>query len=163
VAADGRPAGRTVAGTEIVLWRTSSGDLRAGPGACPHLGAPLRESRVVCGTLVCHWHGMALDGAPVAGWQPYPVHDDGVLVWVRLDRTGGEKPTDRPPPARRPDPGRSVDAVVTVVGRCEPEDVVANRLDPWHGSWFHPYSFTDLGVISAPEGEQDEPFVVEVS
>ncbi|MCB5164510.1 DUF5914 domain-containing protein [Streptomyces bambusae] len=162
-ATDGRPSGRTVAGAEVVLWRTASGDLRAGPGACPHLGAPLRDSRVVCGTLVCHWHGMALDGTPLAGWHPYPVHDDGVLVWVRLDRTGGEQPTDRPPPALRPDPGRAVDAVVTVVGRCEPEDVVANRLDPWHGSWFHPYSFTDLRVVSAPEGEQDDPFVVDVS
>ncbi|WP_435844405.1 DUF5914 domain-containing protein, partial [Streptomyces griseus] len=28
--------------------------------------------------------------------------------------------------------------------RCEPQDVVANRLDPWHGAWFHPYSFVDL-------------------
>ncbi|MFK0237414.1 DUF5914 domain-containing protein [Streptomyces vinaceus] len=163
IAADGRPTGRTVSGMEIVLWRTTSGDLRAGPGACPHLGAPLRESRVVCGTLVCHWHGMALDGTAFAGWQPYPVHDDGVLVWVRLDRTGGERVTDRPPSAPRPDPARAVDAVVTVVGRCEPEDVVANRLDPWHGSWFHPYSFTDLRVVSAPEGDQDEPFVVDVS
>jgi hypothetical protein len=29
-----------------------------------------------------------------------------------------------------------------MTGVCEPEDVVANRLDPWYGVWFHPYSFT---------------------
>ncbi|MFF7340566.1 DUF5914 domain-containing protein [Streptomyces sp. NPDC008163] len=158
-----RPYGRTVGGTEVVLWRTQGGGLRAGSGVCPHLGAPLRDSRVVCGTLVCHWHGLALDGAPFAGWQPFPVHDDGLLVWVRLDEVGGEKPTDRPVVPVRPARGGAVDAVFTAVGRCEPQDVVANRLDPWHGSWFHPYSFIDLSVVREPEGDGDDAFVVDVS
>ncbi|WP_374102339.1 MULTISPECIES: DUF5914 domain-containing protein [unclassified Streptomyces] len=54
------------------------------------------------------------------------------------------------------------------VGTCEPEDVVANRLDPWHGAWFHPYSFVDLTVVEAPrqstppDGDGDR-FVVDVS
>ncbi|MGV9290815.1 DUF5914 domain-containing protein [Streptomyces sp. NPDC003719] len=159
----GRPYGRTVGGTEVVLWRSDSGELRAGPGVCPHLGAPLRDGRVVCGTLVCHWHGLGLDGGPFAGWDPYPVHDDGVLVWVRLDAVGGEEPTKRPVVPARPVAGNGVDAVFTAVGRCEPEDVVANRLDPWHGSWFHPYSFVDLTVARPPRGEDDDAFVVDVS
>ncbi|MFE1248276.1 DUF5914 domain-containing protein [Streptomyces sp. NPDC058735] len=160
----GKPYGRTVGGVEVVLWRSESGELRAGPGACPHLGAPLRDSRVVCGTLVCHWHGLALDGgSPFAGWQPYPVHDDGVLVWVRLDGVGGEEPTERPLIPERPATGTGVDAVFTGIGRCEPQDVVANRLDPWHGSWFHPYSFVDLTVAREPQGEEDDTFVVDVS
>ncbi|MFF8782234.1 DUF5914 domain-containing protein [Streptomyces sp. NPDC015140] len=159
----GRPCGRTVGGTEVVLWRSDTGELRAGPGACPHLGAPLRESRVVCGTLVCHWHGLALDGGPFAGWEPFPVHDDGVLVWVRLDAVGGEEPTERPVVPERPAPGGGVDAVFTAVGGCEPQDVVANRLDPWHGSWFHPYSFVDLTVARPPLGDADDAFVVDVS
>jgi len=163
VRAGERPYGRTVAGTEVVLWRTDDGELRAGPGSCPHLGAPLRESRVVCGTLVCHWHGLALDGAPFAGWQPFPVHDDGVLVWVRLDEVGGEEPTERPVIPERPARGGSLDAVFTAVGRCEPQDVVANRLDPWHGSWFHPYAFIDLSVVREPQGDEDDAFVVDVS
>ncbi|AZK97792.1 MULTISPECIES: DUF5914 domain-containing protein [Streptomyces] len=163
VRAGGRPYGRTVGGAEVVLWRSDGGELHAGPGSCPHLGAPLRESRVVCGTLVCHWHGLALDGRAFAGWEPYPVHDDGVLVWVRLDAVGGEEPTERPAVPVRPEAGTGVDAVFTAVGRCEPEDVVANRLDPWHGSWFHPYAFTDLTVARPPRGEDDDAFVVEVS
>ncbi|MDQ0401692.1 DUF5914 domain-containing protein [Streptomyces sp. NBC_01723] len=163
VRAGGRPCGRTVGGTEVVLWRSDTGELRGGPGACPHLGAPLRESRVVCGTLVCHWHGLALDGGPFAGWEPFPVHDDGVLVWVRLDAVGGEEPSERPVVPDRPAPGGGVDAVFTAVGRCEPQDVVANRLDPWHGSWFHPYSFVDLTVARPPLGDADDAFVVDVS
>jgi hypothetical protein len=160
-----RPLGRTVAGVELVLWRDAAGAVVAGPGACPHLGAPLRQSPVRCGTLVCHWHGLALDGGPFAGWAPYPAHDDGVLLWVRLDGTGGETPTELPPVPPRPDPARAVDAVCLAVGRCEPEDVVANRLDPWHGAWFHPYSFVDLSVVSAPgdaPGDEDA-FLVDVS
>ncbi|WST71492.1 Rieske (2Fe-2S) protein [Streptomyces uncialis] len=162
-----RPLGRTVEGAEIVVWRDATGGLRAGPGACPHLGAPLKDSPVRCGTLVCHWHGMALDGRPFAGWAPYPAHDDGVLVWVRLDQVGGEPATERPVVPPRPDLARGVvDAVYTAVGRCEPEDIVANRLDPWHGAWFHPYSFVDLTVVSAPAdgaAEDDDAFVVDVS
>ncbi|MEU1049523.1 DUF5914 domain-containing protein [Streptomyces sp. NPDC005897] len=163
VRAGNRPYGRTVGGVEVVLWRSADGELHAGPGICPHLGAPLRDSRVVCGTLVCHWHGLALDGSASAGWQPFPVHDDGVLVWVRLDGVGGEEPAERPVVPARPVAGRGVDAVFTAVGRCEPQDVVANRLDPWHGSWFHPYSFVDLSVVREPRGGEEDVFVVDVS
>ncbi|MFF5536573.1 DUF5914 domain-containing protein [Streptomyces cinerochromogenes] len=146
---DGKLA-RTVAGQEVVVWRGPGGRLVGGPGICPHLGAPLRDSPVRCGTLVCHWHGLALDGGPHAGWSPLPVHDDGVLVWVRLDAVGNEEPLDAPVVPRRPETARALTAVYTGVGVCEPEDVVANRLDPWHGAWLHPYSFVDLTVVDAP-------------
>jgi hypothetical protein len=159
----GRAYGRTVGGTELVLWRDAAGTLRAGPGACPHLGAPLRDGTVRCGTLVCRWHGMALDGRPFAGWEPYPAHDDGILAWVRLDRIGGEEPLDRPVVPARPPAGAALAAVYTGFGACEPQDVVANRLDPWHGAWLHPYSFVDLTVTAAPDGEPARDFGVEVS
>ncbi|MEU5227591.1 DUF5914 domain-containing protein, partial [Streptomyces toyocaensis] len=158
-----RPLARTVAGQEVVLWRAAGGRPVAGPGICPHLGAPLRDSPVRCGTLVCHWHGLALDGGPFAGWEPFPVHDDGVLLWIRLDAVGGEPPLDAPVVPVRPD--RALAAVYTGVGTCEPEDVVANRLDPWHGAWFHPYSFVDLTVAGAPDGSEGsaDTFTVDVS
>ncbi|MFH8873517.1 DUF5914 domain-containing protein [Streptomyces griseus] len=161
----GKVLGVTVGSTEVVAWRDEEGRLRAGPGACPHLGAPLRDSPVRCGTLVCHWHGLALDGGPFAGWEPYPAFDDGVLLWVRLDREGGEPPSQRPRVPSRPRVRDAVEAVYCGVGRCEPEDVVANRLDPWHGAWFHPYSFVDLTVTGTPEdGPADgDGFTVDVS
>nr|AAG28702.1 CrtV [Streptomyces griseus subsp. griseus NBRC 13350] len=161
----GKALGVTVGSTEVVAWRDGAGKLRTGPGACPHLGAPLRDSPVRCGTLVCHWHGLALDGGPFAGWEPYPAFDDGVLLWVRLDREGGEPPSQRPRVPSRPRVRDAVEAVYCGVGRCEPEDVVANRLDPWHGAWFHPYSFVDLTVTGTPEdGPADgDGFTVDVS
>lgn len=162
----GRPFGRVVAGTEVVAWRGTGGELIAGPGACPHLGAPLRQGSVVRGRLVCHWHGMTFDaGGCAAGWEPYPAYDDGVLAWVRLDAVGGEQPLDAPVLPARPAPGSYVDAVTVAEGTCEPQDVVANRLDPWHGSWFHPYSFTGLTVLDTPaaDGPGPDRFLVEVS
>lgn len=152
-----RPLARTVAGHEVVLWRDAEGALVGGPGVCPHLGAPLREGPVRCGTLVCRWHGLALDGTARAGWQPYPAHDDGVLVWVRLDDAGGEDPLPAPLVPPRPATARALAAVHVAAGTCEPEDVVANRLDPWHGAWFHPYSFVDLTVVSVPDARSADP------
>ncbi|MFD0416030.1 DUF5914 domain-containing protein [Streptomyces sp. NPDC127108] len=162
-----RSLGRTVAGREIVLWRDAGGTVRAGPGACPHLGAPLKDSPVRCGTVICHWHGLALDGRPFGDWNPYPAFDDGVLTWVRLDDIGGEQALDRPVVPPRPRLAHSVAAVLTTSGRCEPEDVVANRLDPWHGAWFHPYSFVDLTVApltgDGSDEAGDDAFTVDVS
>lgn len=117
-----------------------------------------------CGTLVCHWHGLALDGTAFAGWGPLPVHDDGLLVWVRLDELGGEQPLDAPVVPTRPALADAVSAVYQGAGTCETEDVVANRLDPWHGAWFHPYSFVDLTVVHAPtDGDPGDGFAVDVS
>lgn len=47
-------------------------------------------------------------------------------------------------------------------GVCEPIDVIANRLDPWHGAWFHPYSFTRLEVLTTPTEHADR-FLVAVT
>lgn len=163
------PLGRAVAGRELVIWRDADGNLAAGPGACPHLGAPLKESPVRCGALVCHWHGLTLSAQGQAGWRTLPVHDDGVLMWVRLDSAGEEPPYERPIIPPRPNLDGAVHAVYTGVGRCEPEDIVANRLDPWHGAWFHPYAFVDLQVDGSPPGDaadtdtDTDVFVVDVS
>ncbi|MCZ8381365.1 DUF5914 domain-containing protein [Mycobacterium sp. CPCC 205372] len=163
-----KPLGTSVGGVEIVAWRGAAGELRVGPGSCPHLGAELATGTVDCGALVCSWHGLRLGGdRREFGWKPYPAHDDGVLAWVRLDAVGGETPTDAPLiPARPPAP--YLHAVTRLEGVCEPADIIANRLDPWHGAWFHPYSFTRLDVLSAPPAdgevtEQADRFLVAVT
>lgn len=157
-----RPFGSQVAGTELVAWRDGAGRLTVGPGSCPHLGADLATGAVSDGVLVCRWHGLALDGSSCKlGWQALPSYDDGVLAWVRLDAVGGETPSAAPVVPDRPS-GDTVAAVTRLVGICEPADIVANRLDPWHGSWFHPYSFTRLEVLTTPT-EEDDRFVVSVT
>jgi|SRR5271166_2078495 len=141
--------GATVAGVQIVAWRGADGGLLVAPRACPHLGADLSTAPVECGTLVCPWHGLRLSDRRHGAWKPFPAHDDGVLCWVRLDAVGGEIVTDVPIASVRPRNPRLA-AVARLEGVCEPCDIIANRLDPWHGSWFHPHSFTRLEVLSAP-------------
>ncbi|MET9397098.1 DUF5914 domain-containing protein [Kitasatospora sp. NPDC002965] len=165
----GRSAARYVAGRELVVWRATGGDVHAGPGACPHLGAPLCGGPVDGADLVCHWHGMRLGPAGTPAWRTHPCHDDGALLWVRLDSIGGEDPTPLPPRTHRPDPRTALTAVTCVAGRCEPRDILANRLDPWHGAWFHPYAFGALRVSESPPADlpRDTPagtdrFLVEV-
>ncbi|GAB3477098.1 DUF5914 domain-containing protein [Nocardiopsis coralliicola] len=153
----GRPFGRVIAGAEVVAWRDAQGGLQAAPGACPHLGAPLCRGAVSSGALVCRWHGLSLGPEGFPGWQPYPAFDDGVLAWVRLDEAGGEEPLPRPVLPERPSGTATLAAVESLAGRCEPADIVANRLDPWHGSWFHPYSFVGLRVVETPQGSAPDP------
>jgi hypothetical protein len=162
-----RPVGTSVGGTEIVAWRGTGGMLHVGPAECPHLGADLATGTVDCGALVCPWHGLRLDGGREFGWRPYPAHDDGVLAWVRLDEVGGEPPTEAPLIPTRPEEPR-LHAVTRLVGTCEPADIIANRLDPWHGAWFHPYSFTRLEVLTSPPvagrvAEAEDRFLVSVT
>src|SRR5215216_38124 len=119
---------RTIAGREVVFWRNSSGGLVAGPGACPHLGALMDRCPVMDGTMYCRWHGMALTQQGDSTWRPYRAYDDGVLIWVGLP-TQGESETDRPALPARPPLADSVTAVISKPGVCEPQDLIANRLD----------------------------------
>lgn len=158
----GRPFGARVAGVEVVAWRDRAGRLCVGPRSCPHLGADLATGTVHGGTLICRWHGLALDcHSREFGWTPLPSHDDGTLAWVRLDNVGGEAPLDQPVIPARPI-GDTVAAVARMAGVCEPADIIANRLDPWHGAWFHPYSFTRLEVLTTPTEDVDR-FLVAVT
>ena len=63
-------------------------------------------------------------------------------------RGRGRRRAHRPTRARRPPAARGVARVGHLARRptCEPRDIVANRLDPWHGAWLHPYAFSDLAV-----------------
>lgn len=151
---------RTVCGREVVLWRSLDGRVAAGPGACPHLGALLDGCEVMHGKVYCRWHGLALGEQGRRDWQPYAAHDDGVLLWVRLD-TPGESLSARPVLPARPPLAESITTVITVRGRCEPQDVVANRLDPWHGTWYHPYAFSHLAVDN--DASDDDRLTVDVT
>lgn len=146
-----KPRAMMVAGRELVLWRAPDGP-RAAPEACPHMGASLCEGHVDAnGRVVCPWHGLALGDRKHGSWAPLPVHDDGVLTWVRMPEllAPGETPTDAPIlPAR---PRTFLSGVIRREARCEPRDILANRLDPWHGAHFHPHSFLRLRVIDEDE------------
>lgn len=144
------PVAYMIAGTELVLWRDEA-VLHAAPASCPHLGASLAGAHVKHGCLVCPWHGLALGPEGHGAWRHNRAHDDGVLAWVQLD--DGDIATDLP--ILPPRPQSALSAVIRQEGRCEPEHIIRNRLDPWHGAHFHPYAFCDLEVVSATDDALD--------
>ncbi len=141
-AIEGQPRRYWVQNRAFVVFRHGSNTVVA-PDECPHLGASLSRGHIRDGALVCPWHGLRLGPDGRGAWKPLPTYDDGVLVWVRID--GDEPPTAAPILAPRP--ALAIDAVVRVEAACDPPDVIANRLDPWHGVHLHPYSFAALRVI----------------
>lgn len=149
-----RPKAYRIDGQELIAWRDADGSLRVAPESCPHMGASLAGACVKSGGVVCPWHGLALTAAGHGRWRHLPSHDDGVLLWVRL---GDEDPAV-PLPALPARPELFIDAVVRLEAACEPRDVIANRLDPWHGGHFHPYSFGALQVLD----ETDDTLTVRV-
>lgn len=134
-------------GRDYVVWRTGDG-IAVAPDSCPHMGARMSDGFVRGGCVVCPWHGLELGVEGLGKWKPLETFDDGVLLWVRPPSDGGDV-TERPIVPPRPD--RYFDAVMRLEAKCDPRDVVANRLDPWHGAHFHPHSFTDLRVIEKVE------------
>lgn len=147
------PRPYAIAGRELVAWR-AAGTLCIAPDACPHMGARLSQGRTRDGLLVCPWHGLTLGSGQHGAWRPLEAFDDGVLAWVRLD--DGSEPTHQP--ILPPRPSSYIDSVMRMEAGCEPRDVIANRLDPWHGVHFHPHTFKRLRVI----GIRDDRLVVRV-
>ncbi|MCA9563260.1 MAG: Rieske 2Fe-2S domain-containing protein [Myxococcales bacterium] len=138
----GKPIAVDVDGVRYVVWRGESG-VHAAPESCPHMGASLEGARCEGDAIVCPWHGLHLGPEGHGSWQCVPAHDDGVLVWLQ---PANEDVPKTPAPILAPRPARYIDAVIKVVATCEPQDVIANRLDPWHGVHFHPHSFATLKV-----------------
>ncbi|MGB1699786.1 MAG: DUF5914 domain-containing protein [Nannocystaceae bacterium] len=131
-----------VAGRELVAWR-SGGELRVAPAACPHMGADLSCGTVRDGKVICPWHGLELGEERHGAWATLRTYEDGLLSWVQIP--GIEALTDTPVYPSRP--AEYLAGVIRMDVRCESQDVIANRLDPWHGVHFHPHSFARLRVL----------------
>jgi phenylpropionate dioxygenase-like ring-hydroxylating dioxygenase large terminal subunit len=102
----GGPIARRLLGTQVVVWRTADGALRAAVDRCPHRWARLSAGSVVDGALVCPYHGwrFADDGTaaeipqlesgaatpPTACLDLLPAVAAAGMVWVCLaDEPGG--------------------------------------------------------------------------
>src|SRR5580765_991246 len=107
-----RPIGRRVLDTPIVLYRTGDGTAVALHDRCAHRPYPLSLGRVDGDRIVSGYTGFVYgpDGSCVsvptqdqvpfgARVRAFPVHDDGVLVWVWTGRAAlaGLRPPPRVP------------------------------------------------------------------
>ena len=64
-----------------------------------------------------------------------------------------------PAPILAPRPERFLAGVIRMEAACDPSDILANRLDPWHGAHYHPHSFARLRVLE----DRDDALLVRVA
>ncbi|MFO1115588.1 MAG: aromatic ring-hydroxylating dioxygenase subunit alpha [Beijerinckiaceae bacterium] len=57
-----KPLGRQICGERVAMFRRANGSVAAVEDYCPHRGAPMSLGKVEGDTLVCPYHGLAMDG-----------------------------------------------------------------------------------------------------
>lgn len=150
------PVGRTLLGTDLVLWRDDDGDVVAADDRCPHREARLSEGWTDGGEVVCPYHGWQFgsDGActlipqnapgqrpnPRARVTTYPTAISMGLVWTTLSRT----PVGAPPivPAYE-DPAWRVVREFDAEWPCSAPHLLDNNLDYAHPAYVHAGTFGD--------------------
>jgi vanillate O-demethylase monooxygenase subunit len=91
------PVGRRILSHDVVLWRTSGGQVVAFENRCAHRAFPLSHSTVQGDRLVCGYHGCTYDADGICSYTPaqrqvptgmkvraYPVLEEPPFVWIWL-------------------------------------------------------------------------------
>jgi len=150
---DGRHLGRTILGTNILMFRDEEGAPRAIVDRCPHRFAPLSAGKVEKGIVTCGYHGLAFDGSGRCVHNPhgrigaisvgsFPIEDRHQALWIWM---GDSQAAD---PGLIPDLG-FIDATpetARITGHLPTganyQLVVDNIMDLSHADYLHP---TTLG------------------
>lgn len=146
---------KTIADQEIIFWRArdATGGQRipqAASAVCPHWGGPLALGKVSAeGVLTCPWHGWQFQAGaclnrPRLKLPRYLVHDDGILLWVRLPWDLAEVTV--PPLQNRPPDCYAFWFAIEI--ESDVYHVQENYLDFLHPAEYHPGVFnhcTHLG------------------
>jgi len=146
----GRVLTRTLAGHDLVLFRTGGGRVAALDAHCPHLGAHLGHGGVVDGECIrCPFHGFRFDAAgrcvatgygskapPTAVARAWPVRELNGMVCVFHD-ADGQPPAWEIPPADMD--GWSTPVYRRFVLEAHPQETTENSVDLGHFSWVHGY------------------------
>ncbi len=165
-----KPLGRQICGHRMVFYRTEAGDVAAMEDFCPHRGAPLSLGFVRGETLVCGYHGLAVDcrgrvdampGQRVKafpGVRTFPVVVRYGFVWV----WPGD-PAAADPARLHPLPWAESDEWAYGGGLfhidCDYRLMVDNLMDLTHETYVHASSIGQKEIDEAPvqtrvEGEE---------
>lgn len=159
----GRVLAATLAGHELVLFRTESGRAAALDAYCPHLGAHMGHGgRVEGETLRCPFHGFRFDtqGRCVAtgyGSKPPPtaigrtwslVEINGMLC-VYFDAAGRPPSWEIPPVDGR---GWSRPYFRRFTLAAHPQETTENSVDLGHFSWVHGYRHVRMTREAVTDG-----------
>jgi nitrite reductase/ring-hydroxylating ferredoxin subunit len=141
---------RTLAGHEIVLFRTQYGIASALDAYCPHLGAHMGRGGRVCGeSLRCPFHGFQFDPAgrcvatgygskppPAARLRAWPLRERNGMLQVYFHPAGAAPSWEVPVIDDR---GWSAPFYRRYVIAAHPQETTENSVDLGHFSWVHGY------------------------
>lgn len=148
-----KPVGLKRLNRNIVLWRDTSGTLKAVEDFCPHRGARLSLGHVCGDEIACEYHGVQLNGDGVVTMTPstpgsklegqkliksYPVQQAFGAIWVYF--SDGLDPDAPVPELTFPDEfytGEWSGFVDIRPFDCNWQLVRDNQFDPIHGSYLH--------------------------
>ncbi len=152
-----------IMGEDIVMYRTSSGEIAALEDACPHRKLPLSKGTLKDDRIICGYHGLTFDqrgacvAAPTQGRIPtgavvkrYPVKDRYGFAWIWM---GAPDQADESliidiPDYDNPTWGRTKGGDMTIA--CNYLYIVDNLLDPSHVAWVHLTSFAGAKTDDTP-------------
>lgn len=148
--ARGQVVNRKLAGREMVVYRTESGELRAMDPVCPHLGAHFGHGGKVVGeTIRCPFHAFRFDGEGACVATGYATKPPRARAKMRatIERHGialvWNDPTDGPPLWEIPTldtTGWSELTTHCFKLRGHPQDTTENSVDIGHFTVVHGYS-----------------------
>jgi phenylpropionate dioxygenase-like ring-hydroxylating dioxygenase large terminal subunit len=138
-------------GERIVLWRDAENAVHAQEDRCPHRGARLSQGRVIDATIVCPYHGIAIDpdgriasvpalpGCPIEGRlavRTYAVQERAEAIWAYFPTPAGEAPVDLGLPEEFADSAWSYFLCETT-WKTNYRYAIENVIDPMHGPYLH--------------------------
>jgi phenylpropionate dioxygenase-like ring-hydroxylating dioxygenase large terminal subunit len=143
-------------GERIVLWRDGADVAHAQEDRCPHRGARLSQGRVQDGTIVCPYHGIAIDadgriasvpalpGCPIEGRltvRTYALREVAGAIFAYFPTPAGETPVPLNVPPELIDPAWS-HFVCETTWKTNYRYAIENVMDPMHGPYLHGDSHT---------------------
>lgn len=150
-------------GEDIVLYRTSKGDVGALEDACPHRKLPLSKGTLKEDRIVCGYHGLTFDhrgtcvAAPTqeriptgAAVKRYAAIERYGFVWLWMGDAAKADESKLIDIENYGNPawGRTVGGDMPIA--CNYLYMVDNLLDPSHVAWVHLSSFAGAKTESAP-------------
>ncbi|MGL4241389.1 MAG: Rieske 2Fe-2S domain-containing protein [Beijerinckiaceae bacterium] len=150
-------------GDDIVVYRTSKGEIAALEDACPHRKLPLSKGSLKDDRVVCGYHGLTFDGqgtcvaAPTQDQIPtaarvrrYPAVERYGFVWLWMGAAerADEKLVYEVENYGAPGWGRTEGGDMPIA--CNYLYVTDNLLDPSHVAWVHVGSFAGAKTDSEP-------------
>jgi phenylpropionate dioxygenase-like ring-hydroxylating dioxygenase large terminal subunit len=143
-------------GESLVLWRDAQGAVHVQDDRCPHRGARLSLGRVDESTIVCPYHGIAIDadgriasvpalpGCPIEGRlavRTYAVLEIAGAIFAYFPTPADEAPTPFAPPPEFGDPAWA-HFLCETTWQTNYRYAVENVIDPMHGPYLHGDSHT---------------------